>query len=575
MNTAPVLLGPANPDHFRRQVGRFKERHYVDPLPGDEVAPATEAAWPSFTTVKGAATPTWNASQAVAIKRIARSYRMMPERLAGLDERDTIAVLHMWNEGDLSRAGDRGMAVHHYVEYVKLRNMSPLVDLTAARPYMAAVDAFFDAYGPRLVAAEIVVIHRHLNGVGYGGTIDAILVLTIDGKRYVVDWKSRAEDAEHTVYGNEAAQIGAYAGAEYAIMDRDGVPTRVRMDELGIDGGLIVSIRPDGCRVYPVDLGAAFDHFSAMHAWWCAGRDENLSIGPAWAPVSATPRHLHAVPSTEAASSPRAVIGGHDGPTPVAPSVPPAPHTAAAIPVAARRDRLIARITELMQAGHGPVLAAAWPEGVPGLAAAHHTDEQLVAILHVVQRVSDAAGLPFHDDDGTPSVMPEEESAETDNTDVDATRPPLAAVGPYEGQPADVAALTALANRYTTLTDVQRELVRNVAAQADQAGRSISLSANPTVRRFELARLLVYLVEQTWNDERNTWADVFVRAVLAAVGHPSTDRDPVGAVLSALTIEEAVRACNIVQALGTEALTVSYDQHGCHLGGPVVTAWAD
>lgn len=44
MSAATVLLGPADPDNYRTKVGRYKDRWYVDPLPGDAVASASDAA---------------------------------------------------------------------------------------------------------------------------------------------------------------------------------------------------------------------------------------------------------------------------------------------------------------------------------------------------------------------------------------------------------------------------------------------------------------------------------------------------------------------------------------------------
>jgi hypothetical protein len=130
-----------------------------------------------------------------------------------------------------------------------------------------------------------VCIHRTLNGLGYGGTSDGIF--EIDGKRYMVDWKSRGEDSDHGCYPEEAGQIGAYVGAEYVIVaDDDPRSTsgarRLLMPDL--DGGLIVSIKPDSYEVYPIDLDRAIEHFYAQHAWWVARRSEGKALGPKWAP---------------------------------------------------------------------------------------------------------------------------------------------------------------------------------------------------------------------------------------------------------------------------------------------------
>lgn len=556
-----LLLGPADADHYRVKIGRYKDRWYTDPLPGDDVAPAAapDAAWPAFSTVKGASSPSWNMSQSVAIKRIARAYRDNPSRLAGLDERDTIATLSMWNEGDLSRAGDRGTAIHHYIDNVKLRGLPPMMDLSAAQPWIPAVDAFFAAYGPQIVAAEIVVIHRHLNGMGYGGTIDAVVLIQMDGRRYLVDWKSRGGDSDHAAYPVEAAQVSAYANAEYAIVDRGGHPVRMPVDELGIDGGLIVSIRPDGCEVYPIDLGVGFEHFTALHSWWVAQRTDGLAIGRPWAPVGVAAdngRHLHAVKSAPVVAAP-ATVPGVSG-------------VSLLLPPAARRERLIARIGELVNAGHGPRLLTAWPPGVPGLTASTHTDDELAAILATVQRVSDEAGLPWHDDEGIDSSVARHPSNERETTPLR-----VAPISPVEGAEVDAATLAPLARRFNALDEPQRALVRTVASHAAQAGRSFSLTERATVRRYEIGRAVVCLVEATWRtgpDGNGSWSDEFVRAAIR-VAAPTIDVGPtvpLGAALSLLTADEAVHVTDIAMAVGTDSLVVDITPEGYVLSGLVV-----
>jgi hypothetical protein len=54
-----------------------------------------------------------------------------------------------------------------------------------------------------------------------------------------------------------------------------------------LDGGLIVSVKPDGCRIYPIDLQAAAAHWQALNAWWIARLGEKRAIGKPWAPRAA------------------------------------------------------------------------------------------------------------------------------------------------------------------------------------------------------------------------------------------------------------------------------------------------
>jgi hypothetical protein len=251
-----VLLGPADADHYRVKVGR--SRWYCDPLPTCDIADATDDAWPSISTVKGAVP--FAAADYVTMKRLAQTdltkvaalptyddryeqYKIAEKKARNIDfNRGTI--IHLWFEDLLDGKPPRGFS-----EWDLDRHRVSKAALTVAYTYRDAVVAWHNAYQPELVAKEAVCIHRTLNGVGYGGTADAII--RIDGKLYMADWKSRGSD--HDAYAEEAAQVAALAGAQYMIVvDDDGSPVRRLIPPL--DGGLIVSIKTDGCRTYPVTL---------------------------------------------------------------------------------------------------------------------------------------------------------------------------------------------------------------------------------------------------------------------------------------------------------------------------------
>jgi hypothetical protein len=251
-----TLLGPADADHFRVKVGRFGDRFYCDPLPGCDIADATDATWPSISTVKKASGQDWSY---VAMKRCAMA--VATDGFKFNDDTDGIyeafkvhdkkarnlafnrgTIIHLWFEDLLSGEPPRTFTPFD-LEVNKLKPEA----LDEATRYLPAVKAWHATYQPELVAKEVVCIHRTLNGVGYGGTADAII--SIDGKTYMADWKSRGSD--HDAYAEEAAQVAALAGAEYMIVvDDDGSPVRRLLPPL--NGGLIVSIKTDGCRTYPV-----------------------------------------------------------------------------------------------------------------------------------------------------------------------------------------------------------------------------------------------------------------------------------------------------------------------------------
>jgi hypothetical protein len=280
-----MIKGPTDADHYRVKVGRYGERWYVDPLAASgEFSHDPETAYPSISTVKKASGQDWSF---VSIKRIADAD---PDRLieaAKLPPGDRYDVLTSINKRGLGRAAERGTNVHLYCEAL-LRNQTTLFPLTKGDPgydYLPAVDEFFATYQPKLYAAEYPVFHRTLNGVGYGGTPDGII--DIGGELYAVDWKTRTETSDHGAYPEEGAQIAAGAFAEYMIAeDADGNAVRQPVPQLA--GGLIISIKPDGCKLYPIDLATAWNHWEAMHAWWVARRTERLCVGKPWAPGKRT-----------------------------------------------------------------------------------------------------------------------------------------------------------------------------------------------------------------------------------------------------------------------------------------------
>jgi hypothetical protein len=238
----------------------------------------------------------------VGLKRVSEAIQSSPTlstELNGMSPADRYDRLKQINKSGLRNAAARGTNVHHMLER-GLRGETHLTDPMdgdAGAEYETAVRAFLDERQPEMIAAELVCINRGMNAPaelngqftgGYGGTADAIV--KIDGKTLLVDWKSRGADSGHGSYPEEAAQLGAYASADYYIAEGNGGPVRMPVPHL--DGGIIVSVKPDGCRVYPIDLQAAAAHWQALHSWWVARLGEKRALGKPWAPRSAATPHL-------------------------------------------------------------------------------------------------------------------------------------------------------------------------------------------------------------------------------------------------------------------------------------------
>ena len=252
-----VLRGPADADQYRVKVGKYKERWYCDPLPECRIAPATADVWPSISGVKSAVP--FAAADYVAMRRCADRFAGQTldadpddvyEQFKAADKKARFiafnrgTIIHYWHEDLLN-----GRPMRTFTDWdLEADRLSPIA-LKEAERYQDSIAAWFNSYQPELVAAEFVCIHRTLNGVGYGGTGDAIV--RIDGKLYLADWKSRGSD--HDCYPEEAGQVAALGGAQYMIIQgADGSPVRALIPPLA--GGLIVSIKTDGCRTYPVML---------------------------------------------------------------------------------------------------------------------------------------------------------------------------------------------------------------------------------------------------------------------------------------------------------------------------------
>ncbi|WP_395160414.1 hypothetical protein [Ilumatobacter sp.] len=311
------LRPPADADNYRVKAGRFGDRFYCDPLPADPVWGATgdNEIYPSISTVKKAVGTDWSRAMA---KRLSQSPSQLVE-IGNVDnEFERKERINLLSAAGLNKAGDRGNIVHAHAEAL-LANRLPIYQMTdAAKPYVRTTDAFFAAYQPKQIAVEFVAISRYLNAAGvqrgneyfgYGGTGDA--VVEIDGKYYLVDWKSRPEDGNHAAHPEEGAQVAAYGKADYWIVADPGSQhgaKRIAPPELA--GGLIISIKPDSYEVFPIDLDEGFAYWTDMHAWWQALRSQNRSLGRKWAPRAEPSTSQPVEPAAEPVNEQVAVV--HD-----------------------------------------------------------------------------------------------------------------------------------------------------------------------------------------------------------------------------------------------------------------------
>lgn len=381
-----MLHGP-NPDMFRTKV--HNARWYCDPLPGCDLAPATQDKWPSVTTIKKAWAKPFRKSLPTGERIPLDTFwaaQFTLDNLAAVnalagDPAAAIALIASSPARTLHRHAERGTGVHTVVEDL---GAGKPIDETMLDPavhrFLPACRAFIADWAPLWLAAEFLVFNRT---IGFAGTGDAIITVQRDGAPWtaLVDWKSRG--GEHGAYEEEIAQIGGYSLAEYIVVASpiDGRPVRMELPRL--DGGLVVSLTKDDYQLYPVDLDEAQAAFRAMRVSWHEHREGQKA---------ARRGRLNPLIATGTAATP-----GEVAPTPE-----PAPTS---LPASLERLEWIrGRITVIRDSGCADELAVTWPPGTPTLKDVREqglvlTDAHVDAIGHACDLVEKTHGLPFGDDD--------------------------------------------------------------------------------------------------------------------------------------------------------------------------------
>jgi ribosomal protein L28 len=194
------------------------------------------------------------------------------------------------------------------------------------------------------------------------------------------------------------------------------------------------------------------------------------------------------------------------------------------------RRKLIARIAELIDSySEGERwLRHHWPEGVPTLKRDGHSDAQLQLILAAVRRVEAEVGAGWHPDDGPPPHV-------NTNPRAEVAYPTAAAVD--EGGAVDDSMLNDIGARWNALRKMGMVLCQQIASEAHAAGRSISVSANPTRRRWSIARAVI-----AWAASGRSIDELWLAASNLATFEQC--RDPsatLGGLISQFTIEQADR----------------------------------
>ncbi|MGH3448849.1 MAG: hypothetical protein ACRDP4_14610, partial [Nocardioidaceae bacterium] len=159
-----------------------------------------------------------------------------------------------------------GTEVHAACEQYALTGTKPTVDDEVA-PFLDRFDEWLHKFQPVYQATEVAVYNPEF---GYAGTTDAFL--TIDGVRYIVDYKSsrKAVDGRgkpRTPYPEQVGpQLAAYRHAQYAAVWRPRRNEQYRrryylLSQMErdmaqpvpeVDTGLVLHITPEACEAYPI-----------------------------------------------------------------------------------------------------------------------------------------------------------------------------------------------------------------------------------------------------------------------------------------------------------------------------------
>lgn len=219
-------------------------------------------------------------------------------------------------EGDNQlSATELGTQLHRACEHWAIQGVRPQVVHPDVEPLLGHVGDLLDLYQPEVVASEIVVAHR---GYGYAGQADGIW--RIDGKTYLIDFKSSAKShngdgTERSPYPEVSLQTTAYAHAELVIPWQDhtrerkksgrwydipdeGMARAVPMPK--VDGTLAVLVTPAFAHPHVLLSGdeewTTFLHLLEVSRWQNA-RGKN-AVGPLLTPPG---RQDVRMPVTEAA----------------------------------------------------------------------------------------------------------------------------------------------------------------------------------------------------------------------------------------------------------------------------------
>jgi EAL domain-containing protein (putative c-di-GMP-specific phosphodiesterase class I) len=181
-----------------------------------------------------------------------------------------------------------------------------------------------------------------------------------------------------------------------------------------------------------------------------------------------------------------------------------------------------------------------WPEGVPTFKQGGHTPDHAAKITAFVQRLEAQVEAPF------PSAPKKAARA------AKAPKSPPKAPKLDEGATMPSEAIAALAERYGALPEAQREILREISAEANATGHSLNLILNPCERRYWITEALVRWSNYGWDGD----------VILAAIHKITEATGTIGEILATMSTQHAEQLAELATALTEERVTLAIGPDG-------------
>jgi len=416
--------------------------------------------------------------------------------------------------GGASVGAGIGTALHEFTARVEAGEIG-LDDVPD--PWRADVETYLatiNAYGLSVVT-DLVEVQLVNDVLQLAGTADRFLRRASDGRLVCADLKTGKKiSANPLAY---IVQLAAYANSMlYDIATGE----RREVGDVDLECGLIIHL-PSGearCELYEVDLIAGWEVAqvaSEVKSWQKRkGLVQKISEVTHGSAPSVTAAVEHSSPGAPAADIRRDWV----------------------------RDRIKSVVTHSPEAG--AALATKWPVDVPTIRSGHpHSAEELDQIVALLTRIEAEYLVPFSEPDPT-APKPAKRK----------TKAAAASKAPSvidEGALVDDSDLDALKSTIAGLSADQQALIGSWTSEAAAAGRTVSLRILASVRRWSIARAMVFLARL---DE----ADVARAAMALVVPDAAQPSIPLGAIFGALSSDEANRLADIALAIPDGPLGIEY-----------------